>query len=92
MFVQPLFAANAAVYAIQNATTEGKITVIVLLILSLFSWTIIITKFRQLIDRAQGDQKVLRRLQLHARPAGHPAQRRGIRRRARLPALHPRRG
>jgi biopolymer transport protein TolQ len=48
MFVQPLFAANAAVYAIQNATTEGKITVIVLLILSLFSWTIIITKFRQL--------------------------------------------
>jgi biopolymer transport protein TolQ len=49
MFVQPLFAANAAVYAIQNATPEGKITVIVLLILSLFSWTIIITKFRQLM-------------------------------------------
>ena len=48
MFVHPLFAANAAVYAIQNATTEGKITVIVLLVLSLFSWTIIITKFRQL--------------------------------------------
>ncbi len=43
MLVQPLFAANAAVYAIQNATPEGKITVIVLLILSLFSWTIIIT-------------------------------------------------
>jgi len=48
MFVHPLFAANAAVYAIQNATTEGKITVIALLVLSLFSWTIIITKFRQL--------------------------------------------
>jgi len=46
--IHPLFAANAAVYAIQNATTEGKITVIVLLVLSLFSWTIIITKFRQL--------------------------------------------
>jgi biopolymer transport protein TolQ len=28
--------------------TEGKATVIVLLVLSLFSWTIIITKFRQL--------------------------------------------
>ncbi len=41
-------AANAAVYAIQNATTEGKVTVCVLLLLSLFSWTIIITKFRQL--------------------------------------------
>ncbi len=48
MFVHPLFAANAAMYAIQNATVEGKITVIALLVLSLFSWTIIITKFRQL--------------------------------------------
>ena len=46
--IHPILAANAAVYAIQNATTEGKITVIVLLLLSLFSWTIIITKFRQL--------------------------------------------
>ena len=46
--IHPLLAANAAVYAIQNATTEGKITVCVLLLLSLFSWTIIITKFRQL--------------------------------------------
>src|ERR1700691_4022946 len=47
-FIQPMLAANAAVYAIQNATTEGKATVIVLLILSLFSWTIIISKFQQL--------------------------------------------
>jgi biopolymer transport protein TolQ len=46
--IQPILASNAAVYAIQNATIEGKITVIVLLILSLFSWTIILTKFRQL--------------------------------------------
>jgi biopolymer transport protein ExbB/TolQ len=44
-----MLAENAMVYAIQNATTEGKITVCVLLLLSLFSWTIIITKFRQLI-------------------------------------------
>jgi biopolymer transport protein ExbB/TolQ len=57
MFVQPLFAANAAVYAIQNATAEGKITVIVLLILSLFSWTIIITKFRQLLIARQATKK-----------------------------------
>jgi biopolymer transport protein ExbB/TolQ len=48
-FIQPMLAANAAVYAIENATTEGKITVLVLLILSLFSWTIILTKFRQLL-------------------------------------------
>ena len=46
--IHPLLAANAAVYAIQNATTEGKVTVLVLLVLSLFSWTIIISKFRQL--------------------------------------------
>jgi biopolymer transport protein ExbB/TolQ len=48
MIIQPMLAANAAVYAIENATTEGKATVIVLLGLSLFSWTIILTKFRQL--------------------------------------------
>jgi biopolymer transport protein TolQ len=46
--IHPLLAANAAVYAIQNATTEGQITVCVLFLLSLFSWTIILTKFRQL--------------------------------------------
>lgn len=46
--IHPLFA-NAAVFAIKNATTEGKITVIALLILSLFSWTIILSKFRQLL-------------------------------------------
>jgi biopolymer transport protein ExbB/TolQ len=57
MFIQPLFAANAAVYAIQNATTEGKITVIVLMILSLFSWTIIITKFRQLLIARKATKK-----------------------------------
>jgi biopolymer transport protein TolQ len=48
MTIEPMFAANAAVYAIENATTEGKATVIVLLGLSLFSWTIILTKFWQL--------------------------------------------
>jgi biopolymer transport protein ExbB/TolQ len=46
--IQPMLAANAFTYAIENATTEGKITVSVLVLLSLFSWTIIITKFRQL--------------------------------------------
>jgi biopolymer transport protein ExbB/TolQ len=57
MFVQPLFAANAMVYAIQNATTEGKITVIALLLLSLFSWTIIISKFRQLLIARKATKK-----------------------------------
>jgi biopolymer transport protein ExbB/TolQ len=57
--IHPMFAANAAVYAIQNATTEGKITVIVLLVLSLFSWTIIITKFRQLSIARRATKKFL---------------------------------
>jgi biopolymer transport protein TolQ len=55
--IQPMFAANAAVYAIQNATTEGKITVLVLLVLSLFSWTIILTKVRQLIVARKATKK-----------------------------------
>ena len=57
--IQPMLAANAAVYAIENATTEGKITVILLLLLSLFSWSIIITKFRQLMIARQATKKFL---------------------------------
>ena len=59
MFVHPLFAANAAVYAIQNATTEGKATVVALLVLSLFSWTIIIKKFHQLMIARKAAKKFL---------------------------------
>lgn len=44
----PLFASGALQFAFQKATPEGKITIGALFILSLFSWTIIITKFRQL--------------------------------------------
>ena len=43
-----LFASGALQFAFEKATTEGKITILVLFFLSLFSWTIIITKFRQL--------------------------------------------
>ncbi|HAB18430.1 MAG TPA: MotA/TolQ/ExbB proton channel family protein [Verrucomicrobiota bacterium] len=46
--IQPLIGAGALQFAFEKATLEGKITIGVLLILSLFSWTIIITKFRQL--------------------------------------------
>lgn len=35
-------------FALNNATLEGKITISVLLIFSLISWTVIINKFRQL--------------------------------------------
>ncbi len=59
MFLHPMLASNAAVYAIQNATIEGKITVIVLLVLSLFSWTIILSKFRQLLIARKATKKFM---------------------------------
>lgn len=42
----PLFA-NALQFAFEQATTEGKLTVAVLLVVSLFSWSVIVTKIRQ---------------------------------------------
>ncbi len=78
MTIEPMLAANAAVFAIKNATMEGKITVIVLLLLSLFSWTIILTKFRQLLIARKRDEEIFGRLCLDARPAGHPAQQPGV--------------
>ena len=46
--ISPMLASNAFKFAIEKATPEGKTTIGVLFILSMFSWTIIITKFRQL--------------------------------------------
>ena len=58
--ITPMLAVqNAAAYAIANATPEGKTTFFVLLILSLFSWTIIITKFRQLVIASKATKKFL---------------------------------
>jgi biopolymer transport protein ExbB/TolQ len=47
--ISPFLAANALEFAVKKATPEGKITMSALLVLSLFSWTIIITKSRQLM-------------------------------------------
>jgi biopolymer transport protein ExbB/TolQ len=46
--IHPFLAANALQFAFEKATIEGKTTIAVLFLLSMFSWTIIITKFRQL--------------------------------------------
>jgi biopolymer transport protein ExbB/TolQ len=59
MMLEPMMAANAAVFAIKNATPEGKVTVVVLLLLSLFSWTIILSKFRQLLIARTATRKFL---------------------------------
>jgi biopolymer transport protein TolQ len=47
-FVSPMLASGALRFAFEKATTEGKITIGVLIIVSIFSWTVIITKARQL--------------------------------------------
>jgi biopolymer transport protein TolQ len=57
MFIHPLFADDALQFAFQKATTEGKITVGALFLLSLFSWSIIITKFRQLFIARRAARK-----------------------------------
>ena len=44
----PMLADGALQFAFDKATTEGKVTILTLFVLSLFSWSIIITKFRQL--------------------------------------------
>jgi|SRR5450756_1975019 len=48
ILIHPFLASNALQFAFEKATPEGKTTICVLFILSMFSWTIIITKFRQL--------------------------------------------
>jgi biopolymer transport protein ExbB/TolQ len=52
-----MFADGALQFAFEKATVEGKLTIIVLFLLSLFSWTIIITKFRQLQRARTGAKK-----------------------------------
>src|SRR5580765_5457940 len=47
--LSPMLASGALKFAFEKATTEGKMTIGVLIIVSIFSWTVIITKARQLI-------------------------------------------
>jgi biopolymer transport protein TolQ len=60
--ISPLFAAaapggNAITFAWKHLTPEGLSTVIALLIVSVFSWTVIITKARQLIRASRMGKK-----------------------------------
>lgn len=47
LMTTPLLA-NALQFAFEKATTEGKVTITMLVLVSLFSWTVIIRKARQL--------------------------------------------
>jgi biopolymer transport protein ExbB/TolQ len=46
--IHPLLGSGALQFAFEKATPEGKATITVLFVLSLFSWSIILTKARQL--------------------------------------------
>ncbi len=48
IMISPFLASGAFRFAIEKATVEGKITIGLLVIVSIFSWTVIITKSRQL--------------------------------------------
>jgi biopolymer transport protein TolQ len=48
MIMSPILASGALSFAFQKATVEGKITIGTLLLVSIFSWSVIITKSRQL--------------------------------------------
>ena len=56
VFLNPIFA-NALEFAFKKATTEGKITIVLLAIVSLFSWTVIINKARQLFRASTRSKK-----------------------------------
>src|SRR5262252_5214982 len=57
MFFSPFFASGALSFAFQKATTEGKLTICALLVVSIFSWTVIITKSRQLLRAIKMSKK-----------------------------------
>jgi biopolymer transport protein ExbB/TolQ len=48
LLIKPMFAMSAIQFAFDKATPEGKITICFLALVSMLSWTVIITKGRQL--------------------------------------------
>ncbi|MGH7972119.1 MAG: MotA/TolQ/ExbB proton channel family protein, partial [Limisphaerales bacterium] len=55
-FASPMFA-SALDFAFKQATPEGKLTICALLVVSIFSWTVIISKARQLIRARKAGKK-----------------------------------
>ena len=55
--MHPLLASGALRFAFEKATTEGKITIGTLLVVSIFSWSVIITKSRQLMKARRMSRK-----------------------------------
>ncbi len=56
-FIFQPFLASALDFAFKQATTEGKITIATLIVLSIFSWTVILSKARQLMRARKAAKK-----------------------------------
>jgi len=59
ILITPLFASGALQFAFEKATTEGKMTIGVLTLVSLFSWTVIISKLRQILRARKMTRKFM---------------------------------
>src|ERR1051325_9124237 len=55
--ITPMLASGALKFAFEKATTEGKLTICALVLLSIFSWTVIISKGRQLLRARKMSKK-----------------------------------
>ncbi len=68
----PLLASGALQFAFERATTEGKVTIAALVILSLFSWTVIVTKSRQLYLAVKWTRKFMAAYEAAGNPLEFP--------------------
>lgn len=55
--INPMFAMSSISFAIEKCTTEGKVTMCILALVSLFSWTVMITKARQILMAKKATKK-----------------------------------
>ena len=55
---QPMLA-NALTFAFEKATVEGKITISALILVSMISWSVIITKGRQILKARAATKRFL---------------------------------
>ena len=67
-----MLASGALQFAFDKATTEGKLTIAALVVLSFFSWTIIVTKARQLYLAVKLTRKFIAAFDTASQPLEFP--------------------
>src|SRR5436853_6852094 len=82
MFLSGLLAAGGLLFAFEHATIAGKLVLLLLAIVSIFSWSVMITKLRviqfarkqnaRFISAFRQDPQALRLFEQNARFAGSP--------------------